>query len=260
MNLNRVIFVLFALSLFVTSCKKKNKQVEETPPVALTPNVNTSPNVVINIPSDADGVLMASIVPYKFPNGSMGTIGRASAVFYKSASDHSYIDGGTVRTNDSILPKDNGGSYYFFGKAIFGQAHSGIDIRDSSYWQIEGNTTTAVPSFSYIFKGMPVTVTAGPDKASKSHPYEIFFSPSMGADSISVVLSGDSVSVKKTVVGGSASLLFTVPEVAGIRKQHTTSLASLTVIAYKITSVAVASKRYYFVNSNTSKITAYIGD
>ena len=258
----RFTFLIILLSLMAGACKKKSKPEEQaTTPLIVTPGENTShPTLMINVPVDADGVFIASIIPHKFPYGNIGNLGNASAFIYSSPNEHTYIDGGVVVVNDTVIPRLSSGSYYFYGKPISGKVISGIDIDSASVWNIAGSNVTGVPSFSFSFVGMPTPVSAGPDKTSKSHPYELFFSPCSGADSIVVVLGGDSSTVKKTVVAGAQSVFITTDEVAGVRRQHPTTLASLSVTAYKMSSLAIAGKKYYFINSITTTITVYIGD
>ncbi len=103
------------LSVLVWSCKKKNKAAEEeTPVVAPAPTQPTPPALLINLPTDAEGVFIASFLPHKYDNATSGFVGNAQAFIYPSATDHSYIDGGTVMVNDTVLPRLSSGSYYFF--------------------------------------------------------------------------------------------------------------------------------------------------
>lgn len=257
----RFTLLLFFAGLLAGGCKKKNKPQEDTKPTpVLAPNEAPPPAVIINIPSDADGVFMASFIPYRFPDGTYTTLGNASSMIYNSPTNHSFADGGLIKVNDSIVSRLNGGSYYFTGKAISGQSISGVDFRDGSAWEIAGNPASGVPSFTHIFLGMPyATILSGTPNASRTHPYEAVFTNFPGADSMTVILSADSMAVKKTVVAGTPSVLFTTEEVAGVRKQHSYIQGSLTIIPYKMSSAIYNGKKYYFVNSNTSTFVVYIG-
>ena len=117
-----VLIVLLLVSVF--GCKKKKKDEETTTPITSTPTNPPAPVLTVNVPLDADGVLMASRIPYEFTNMYVTQLGKASAFFYTAPGNYNYVDAGTVTCNDSIIVKQSGGSYYFGGKAINGQPYS----------------------------------------------------------------------------------------------------------------------------------------
>ena len=84
-------------------CKKKKKDDETTTPITLPINPPQPPVFTINIPSDADGVLMASQIPHEFTNSYVTQLGQASAFFYTAPGNYNYVDAGMVTCNDSAL-------------------------------------------------------------------------------------------------------------------------------------------------------------
>ena len=258
---NRFTVLICILSVLVGGCKKKSKPIEEEPTPVLTPNVTPAPSLLMNIPADADGVFFASFIYHKFPSTYVTVLGNASAFIYASPTNHTYIDGGPVKVNDSILPRITGGSYYLYGTPVDGQNFSGINFQDSVKWRMAGNTTTGVPSFSFSSPGMPnpVVLSSKPN-ASRTHPFDANFFNFLGADSLVIILNADSAGVKKTVEGATTLVHFTTAEMAGIRKKVSFVQGSLSVIAYKSRLYTVGTKNYYFINSFTSTSVIFVGD
>jgi len=246
------IILLVLLIGFISGCKKK-KAGEEFPEETVTPSATTpqAPVLSVNIPADADGVLMASEIGHEFANLYVTRLGKASAFFYTAPGNYNYVDAGTVICKDSILTKTSG-SYYFSGKPINGQPYSGINYASGSTWTVTG--AGSVPAFTFSTSTFPSVgaLTSG-TLISKTSPYTTTFSGAANADSVVVMLTGDSVLVqKKTVLASSGTCSWTAAEIGKVKKQVSGQFPALHIISYTIISNTVTTKKYYMVNTNTT--------
>ena len=249
--MKKIVLISVAISLFVAGKKKKtdDNQADTIPPTVLPAQ---APVFSFNIPSDADGVLIASQIPYEFTNLYVTQLGGASAYFYTAPGNYSYVDAGTVKCNDSVIVKQSSGSYYFGGKPINGQPISGIHYTSGSSWTVTG--TTSVPSFTFANTSFPTTAAlTSSTLIPKTNPYTATFSGAANADSVVVMLSGDSTSLqKKTVVASAGVCNFSAAEIGKVKKYGSTNYPYINFISYKIQANAVSTKKYYMVNSISS--------
>lgn len=250
-QMKRIVLIILALGLILGCKKKKTEEEEATTPVVTTPTNPPAPVLIMSIPSDADGVLMASRIPYEFGNMYVTQLGKASAFFYTAPGNYNYVDAGTVSCNDSILPKVSG-SYYFGGKPINGQPFSGINYASGSTWTVAG--TTSVPSFTFSSPTFPTNaaLTSG-TLISKSSTYTLTFSGATNADSVVISLSGDSVfNQKKTVHASAGACIFSAAEIGKVKKMGSVNFPYINMTSYSIQSNTVTTKKYYMVNAGTS--------
>lgn len=249
--MKRIALVVLALGL-ILGCKKKKTDEESTPAPVTTPTTPPlAPVLPVNIPTDASGVLMASEIPFEFGNGFVTRLGKASAFFYTAPGDYNYVDAGTVTCKDSVLVKTSG-SYYFGGKAINGQAFSGINYGSGSTWSVSG--TSSVPSFTFSTANFPsIGALTSSTLISKSTPYAATYSGAANADSVVIILNGDSVfSQRKTVLASAGSCTFTAAEIAKVKKMGSVNFPYLNIISYSMQLNTVSTKKYYMVNTNTT--------
>lgn len=241
--------LVFAL---VNACKKKKTEEEESPTPVTPPTASPmAPVLSVNIPADADGVLMASVIPHEFGNGYITQLGKASSFFYTAPGNYNYVDAGTVKCNDSVLVKTSG-TYYFNGKPINGQPGSGINYAAGSTWSVTG--TSSVPSFTYSSGTFPTgaALTSG-TLISKSAPYVVTYTGAANADSVVISLSGDSVFMqKKSVLASAGTCTFTAAEIGKVKKIGSGNFPYLNIISYSINGNTVSTKKYYMVNSITT--------
>lgn len=249
--MKKIVLVVLALGLLIGCKKKKNEEEETTPPVTNNPTNPPAPVLVVNIPADADGVLMASRIPHEFGNGYVTQLGKANAFFYTAAGNYNYVDAGTVMCNDSVLPKVSG-SYYFGGKPINGQPVSGINYAAGSSWSVTGSSN--VPAFTYTSPVFPsaAALTSG-TLISKASTYTLTFTGAANADSVVINLNGDSVlSQRKCVAASLGYCIFTATEIGKVKKKGSVDFPYINMISYSIQTNTVSSKKYYMVNSSTS--------
>ncbi len=249
--MKKIILIVVAFSL-IAGCKKKKTEDNQTntiPPTILTPQ---APVFSFNIPSDADGVLIASQIPHEFTNLYVTQLGQASAFFYTQPGNFAYVDAGTVTCNDSVVVKQSSGSYYFGGKPINGQPISGINYGSGSTWTVTGSAS--VPSFTFTNTSFPTTAAlTSSTLISKTNPYTATFSGAANADSVVVMLSGDSTNLqKKTVVRTAGQCNFTAAEIGAVKKHGSTNNPFINFVAYRIQANAVSTKKYYIVSSISS--------
>lgn len=248
--------LILLLVVSFLACKKK-KQNED--PGTVTPPVSTplAPVFFINIPSDANGVLMASRYPYTFTNNYVTLKGDASAFFYTAPGDYHYVDAGVVKCNDSLLLKQSSGSYVFNSKAKNGQAISGTDYSAGSVWSVSG--TANVPAFTYTTNSFPLdAILTSSAVINKTAAYSATFNGAGNSDSVVVLLGCDSVLQKKTVSVSPGLCNFTQAQVAAVKKLGSANKGYITFISYQIQANTVSGKKYYMVNSNTSTFTVTI--
>jgi hypothetical protein len=256
--MKNIVYILSVCILLIISCKKKNKNSiddnSQTQGTTTGVNVPPPPNLIINVPHDANGVLMASRVPYNF--GSFTTlVGNASAFFYTSPSDYNYQDAGVVKCNDSILMKQSG-SYYFGGKAINFQTYSGINYTAGSLWNVTGNEA---PAINYTITSFPTDANmTSSNLLYKNATYTLTFNGANNSDSVAVYLGCDSQMVKKTIGATTYSVSFTGSEVASTKKHGSTNKGFFNIIPYSLQSASFSSKKYYFINASTSTWTVTI--
>lgn len=247
--MKKIVLIVLALCVFV-ACKKEKQEDETTTPDTLPINPPQPPVLTFNIPADADGVLMASQIPYEFTNSYVTQLGKASAFFYTAPGNYNYIDAGIVTCNDSILIKTSG-SYYFGGKAVNGQPFSGINYASGSTWSVTG--ASSVPAFTFATASFPTmaALTSGTN-IPKTAPYTATFGGGANADSVVVMLTCDSVLLKKTVDVASGTCAFTAAQVASVKKAGSTNFSYINLITYKIQPNTVSGKKYYMIDSKTS--------
>lgn len=246
---NLALIVLVLLAGF--ACKKKETKEDETPITPPTTNP-AAPVFFINIPSDADGVLMATVTDHEFTNFYVTQLGKASAFFYTAPGNYNYVDAGVVKCNDSVLVKQSSGSYLYNGKPINGQPISGIQYGSGFVWNVSGNTN--VPAFTFTSTTFPTNAALTSNTMiPKNNPYNVTFSGASNADSVVVMLSGDSTAIQKQTVGATSGICnFTSAQINAVRKQGSTSFPYISFISYKITANAVSTRKYYMVGSISS--------
>lgn len=249
--------IILLVMILGFACKKEEKSPETTTPTQPPVASPAPPALFITIPADANGVLIASRVPYTFSNNYTTLKGSASAFFYTSPGNYNYVDAGIVKCNDSVLVKQSSGSYLFSGVAKNGQPVSGIDFSAGSGWTVAG--TSSVPSFTFNTTTFPSdAILTSSAIITKTVSYTAMFSGALNSDSVVVMFGCDSVLLKKTVSAGLGSCLFTAAEVGSVRKKYSTSKGYLNFISYKIQPNTVSGKKYYMINSNTATYTVTI--
>jgi hypothetical protein len=252
---NVVIFLSICIVLAI-SCKKKTTT-SGTPAQATTTGLNNpqAPNLVINVPPDANGILIASSVPYTFSDNYSTTLGNASAFFYTSPGNYNYVDAGTVKCNDSVLTKLSGGSYMFSGKAVHAP-QSGIGYSGGSVWNVSGNTAPAFTFTSLAFPSAPTPTSS--NLLYKNSNYTLTFSGVANADSISIYFGCDSVVIRKVISGSLNSATYLASEIASVKKAYSSNKGYFNITPYNLKSTSVSGKKYYMANANTSTYTVNI--
>ncbi len=249
--------LILSILIIGFSCKKEESAPQTTTPTQ-TPIANPAPPALfINIPADANGVLMASRVPYTFSNNYTTLKGSASAFFYTAPGNYNYLDAGTVRCNDSVLVKQSSGAYSFSGTAKNGQSISGIDYMAGSTWTVTGNSS--VPSFSFSTTSFPTDANLTSSAVvTKTVSYNATFNGASNSDSVVVMFGCDSVLLKKTVAASFGLCYFSAAEVGSVRKKYSSSKAYINLISYKIQPNVISGKKFYMINSNTATYTITI--
>lgn len=249
--MKKTVLLILAIGL-IFGCKKKKTEEESSDPITPPIPPASAPVFFISIPSDADGVLMSSQIPFEFSNSYVTQLGSASAFFYTAPGNYNYVDVGIVKCNDSTLVKQSSGSYLFSGKAINGQPLSGINYGSGSSWTVTG--TTSVPSFTFANTSFPtIAALTSATLISKTSAYNVTYNGAANADSVVVMITGDSTNIQKKVVGASSGICaFSAAEIGKVKKAGSTNFPYINFISYRIQANAVSSKKYYMVNSISS--------
>jgi hypothetical protein len=243
-------FVL-ATGISLTSCSKDDdKKPEETPTEQPQPNPtgSTTPQF-----TSGEGTLVAvkSESTTSTPFGPIvNTVGTAVAVFYNTPGASTFLDAGTVKTNEKTLTKQSNNSYVFQPSV---NAPEGIEFDSSPiHWEVSGSGNVGTID-EFITMGFPTVeqITSG-GTASKSAGYTLTTSAVTGADSV-IFLVGD---VVRTVSGNATSHSFTSGDLSGLNKG--TTIAQIA--AYIIDSRSVDGKTYHFVNETVVSKTITIED
>lgn len=248
----------FILIAFIgVSCKKESSNPSTTTPTQTPIATPAAPNLVITVPADANGVLMASRIPFTFSNNYTTLKGSATAFFYTAPGNYTYVDAGVVKCNDSILTKQSSGSYYFSGTAKNGQPISGIDYAAGSVWSVAG--TSSVPAFTFTNAAFPAdAMLTSSTLINKSAPYTVTFNGANNSDSVVVMFGCDSVLLKRTIVTTVGTCNFTAAEVGSVKKKYSSNKGYINLISYKIQPNTVSGKKYYMIDSNTATYTVTI--
>lgn len=249
--MKKITLIVLAIGL-IFGCKKKKAEEDITDPITPPIPAPSAPVFFISIPSDAHGVIMSSQFPFEFSNSYITQLGSASAFFYTAPGNYNYVDAGIVKCNDSVLVKGSSGSYAYNGKAINGQPLSGINYGSGSTWTITG--TASVPSFTFANLSFPaIAALTSSTLISKTNPYNVTFGGVANADSVVVMLTGDSTNIQKRTVGaGSGICAFSAAEIGKVKKAGSTNFPYINFISYRIQGNTVSSKKYYMVNSISS--------
>jgi hypothetical protein len=247
---NLFLFIII-ISLAFACEKKKNEEPDNNDIDYNTPPPAVAPNLLIVIPSDARAVLQASRIPYSFGTTYTTSLGKASAYFYTSPGNYTYVDAGLVKCNDSTLTKLSGGSYMFSGTPVNGQPQSGINFSAGAAWSVAGSAS--VPAFTYTNTLFPsdAILTSGTTILKNTNNTVTFSSPN-NADSVVITIGCDSGLVKKTVLSTSGSCQFTAAEVNRLKKKYSSAKGYLNFMSYNMTSNTVSGSKHYFISSSTA--------
>ncbi len=223
---------------FLWSCAKTNPT--PTPPAASTPTVAT--------PSDAFGAFIAvkTITEQNVPIVGIQTIEIGTAVggFYSTAGSGTWVDGGSLKVDDTTLTKQSNNTYLY----QMGQSNpTGLEFNYSTKWTIGGSTANSIPAFNYTHSAtMPSlgTLTSAKDITVASD-YTISTTTTSYSDSVIFIISGPNGSINKVKVGGTRTCLFTAAELATLGKGDNAGLVQIA--PYRVASSTQAGKKYYFI-------------
>lgn len=243
---NKVLLLLLAGSVSLSSCKKDEEEPEPTP--APTPAAPSNP---IPAPSSAFGALVAiqtaNYVTVPFLGEINQPIGLGVAVFGNLVSP-GYVDAGTVSLNGAALTKQSNNSYVYTPAA---SSPTGIDLGDDSHWVVSGNSTTTVPAIDLM---SPRSMPTGPKySGSTTIPINAEFTLSSSvtiadADSIYYSVIGNGATVQKVVAGNIQSVTFTAAEMTTL----TAGGGYVQIAPYNISAQTVGGKQFYLVNESVT--------
>jgi hypothetical protein len=241
--------LILAGTFAFTACKKKDDVVPETPSTTggTTGGAASSAPVTPHL-GDADGVMIASKANVISTVGGFSvsvTVGSAIANVYSSTGGSSAVDGGTIKANDSTLTKQSNNSYLFTPKSA-----QGISYGSNSVWSISGNSPNNVPAVSYTATSFPSNPSVNNiTTLSKGSSFTMNTNSISNADSLCFQITSGSKTIYKMTNGFQTSYTFPSSEMGTL---DNSSNAYLTVTAYKFTNTTVSSKKYYFINMNTT--------
>jgi hypothetical protein len=236
-NTTLLIATCVATSL-LWSCKKADPT--PTPPAATTPTIAT--------PTDAFGAFVAvkTLTEQNVPFVGVQVIEVGTAVggFYSAANSGTWVDGGSLKVDDSTLTKQTNNTYFY----QMGQSNpTGLSFGSTTRWAIGGNATNSIPTFNYTHsRSMPSlgTLTSAKDITVASD-YTITTSTTNNSDSVIFIISGPNASIQKVKAGNTRSCLFTAAELGTLGKGDNAGLVQIA--PYNIASTTQSGKKYYFI-------------
>ncbi len=238
--------LILAGTFVFTACKKKDDATPEDPTPTTTGTTgggNASSAPVTPHISDANGVMIASIANVITSVGGFSvniTVGSAIANLYSAAGGTTAIDGGVITANDSTLTKQSSNSYIFTPKST-----QGIGYGSNSRWSVSGNSGNGVPASPFPSDPTVNNITT----LSKGSSFTMNTSSVSSADSLCFQITSGSKTIYKMTNGFQTSYTFPASDMGTL---DNSSNAYLTVTAYKFTNTTVSSKKYYFINMNTT--------
>lgn len=245
--------ILFASVFAITSCQKKedNTPEESTPPTnGGTTGGNASNSPITPTFADGEGTFVATKanVTTAIPGTTITTnvtMGSATASIFNTAGGSTLVDGGTVISNDSTLAKQSNNAYIFTPKSV-----TGINWTNNSRWSVSGNSTNNIPVISYTANGFPSDPTVNNiTSVSKGSSFTMNTTSISNADSLCFQITSGSKTIYKMTNGSQTSYTFPASEMGTL---DISSNAYLTISAYRFNNTTVSSKKYYFINLNTS--------
>ncbi len=236
-NTSFLIATCVATSL-LWSCAKTNPA--PTTPTATTPTVAT--------PTDAFGAFVAvkTLTEQNVPFVGIQTIEIGTAVggFYSAANSGTWVDGGSLSVDDSILTKQTNNTYFY----QMGQSNpTGLNFSYYTKWTIGGNTSNSIPAFTYSHNtNMPsLGSLTSAKEINTASDYTVETSTTSNSDSVIFIISGPNASIQKVKAGGTRSCLFTAAELGTLGKGDNSGLVQIA--PYRIASTTQSGKKYYFI-------------
>jgi len=230
------ISLLVAFSaFFLSSCDKKE---DETP-------VNNNTNNTFSY-DDAFGVLVAvKSVSYTSVGGFEVPVevNSGSAFFPTDAGATTFADAGTVSLENKNLTKQ-ANNIYAYDDYLNPLTLSNIT------WNVTGNGS--IPAFSKTVS-RPLPTFSGfstlPSTVSKASGITISLGSAVyAADSVIVMITSSNDAVLKSVSGNSGSVSFSS---ADLTKLNTSTVGSVSISPYNLSSETIGGKKYYFVNESS---------
>ena len=242
--------LILAGTFAFTACKKKDEVTPETPSTTTggTTGGSSSSAPVTPHLGDADGLMIATkanVITSMAGFSVSVTVGSAVASIYSSTGGSTLVDGGTIKANDSTLVKQSNNSYIFTPKTA-----QGISYGSSSIWSISGNSSNSVPAVSYTATSFPSAPSVNNvSSVSKGSSFTMTTNSISNADSLCFQITSGSKTIYKMTNGLQTSYTFPASDMGTL---DNSSNAYLTVTAYKFRNTTVSSKKYYFINMNTT--------
>lgn len=238
--------MVLAITVSISSCKKKDSTTNQTAPQNTTPTAST--------PSNADGAFAAvktlTVSSYAGYNTTIN-VGTAVSWF---GTQNSYVDGGTVKCNNNTLSKQSNNAYIFTPAQT---SPTGIDFSGDVSWDISGNSSNAVPPFTKTDAGVFPSVDgiSQTDDVSTSSAFTLSASSSVIGDSVMFVVAGPNGHVLKTKGPNTSSCDFTAAEMGTLGTGSNVGLLQIAPYTIHYDNTAAPGKNYYFVKETVvSKI------
>lgn len=233
----------------LTSCDKAKEKITPTTPKVDTPKVTTGPAPYSPTIAGIDGALIAIRMMYKVEQMGVNVdvaSDIATAMFYDNTGSN-MVDGGNVSVNKINLEKQQNNSYNKM--ATTGSTPSELELDGGASWNVAGNSSNNVPSFSYNFgSNFPSYTESLPATITKSSGLSFNFNASTvkNADSVYIAIITNNKQVIKSYAATAGSVTISASDLSSL-PAVSDKTAYLEVLPIKMIVRSYSGKGYLFI-------------
>jgi hypothetical protein len=237
------------LMFSVTSCDKAKEKVTPTTPKIDSPKVTTGPTPYSPTVAGVDGALIAIRMMYKVEQMGVNldvASDIATAIFYDNTGSN-MVEGGTVSVNNVNLEKQQNNSYSKMATA--GSTPSDLDLDGGASWNVTGNSSSNVPSFSYGFgSNFPSYTESLPSSITKSSGISFNFNSTTikNADSVYVAIIAGNKQIIKSYGASAGSVTISASDLSSL-PAVSDKTAYLEILPIKMLVRSYSGKEYVLI-------------
>lgn len=276
-NLKKILAYSLVIGLMMgtslTSCKKKeennnNNNNTNNPPPPPPPNNPPAPTIYYDGVVSAVRSRVVTVMDIGFGPTTTSVFTEAASAAFKDGSSNNIADAGTVKVNDSILSKYSN-NVYMFTKSNSDNTNSFTNFYNNNItWNIGGNTSTGVPSFTYLMPGGGVpqpswnwTTTAKAPTVSISNGFVFKNMYNSSFDSIMIQIIGGGGNVFQKVLPFSTNNYTVTPSMLNGMQPTTNTMTPTGQVSYhglKYYNTVVGTKTITGVKVSSSTWMAFV--
>lgn len=237
------------LMLSVASCDKAKESVTPKVPSVDSPGM-AAPTPYAPKMTGVNGALIGIRMTYKMDQmGIKVDVASeiATAMFYDNNNTSSFLDGGTVSLNNIAIEKQTNNSYT--KTASTGMTPSDLDLDGGTSWNVSGNGSNNVPSFTYAYgTDFPSYTGELPSSVTKSGSLSFTFNSGTvkNADSVYVAIIAGSSQVIKSYAANAGAVTISASDLSGL-PAISDKTAYLEVLPVKMQIKVFSNREYVFI-------------